>query len=58
MIFKVAPDIEKWMEDHGKKCKSRGSAGEHWEFVFLPTGLVEIQTIKCICCGKEKTVRI
>lgn len=58
MTFTAAPEIKRWVKNHGKKCKSNGSAGEHWEFVFIPTGLVEIQTVKCICCGKEKTVYI
>lgn len=56
MEFKLNPKLEEWMEEHNKNCHSNASAGEHYQFEFLPTGIMEIQTVKCVCCGEEKTI--
>ena len=55
MEFKLNSKLEEWINEHNKVCHSDASAGEHYQFEFLPTGIVEIQTVKCLCCGKEKT---
>ena len=36
-------------------CVSHATAGEQFVFEFLPSGIVECQTVKCLCCGKEFT---
>lgn len=36
-------------------CVSHATAGEQFVYKFLPSGIVECQTVKCLCCGKEFT---
>ena len=55
MEFKTSNRINKWTETHIKICKTRATAGEQFVFEFLPSGIVECQTVKCLCCGKEFT---
>lgn len=58
MVFTTDKSIDNWVEKHCKKCKSRGTAGEHFVYEFLPTGIVECQTVKCLVCKKEFTAYI
>lgn len=53
MEFKTSEKIDKWINKHRKKCTSHGSAGEQFIYEFLPTGIIECQTVSCMCC-KEK----
>lgn len=56
MKFETSKKIDKWMENHRKSgCVSHATAGEQFVFEFLPSGIVECQTVKCLCCGKEFT---
>ena len=56
MKFETSKRIDKWMENHRKSgCVSHATAGEQFIFEFLPSGIVECQTVKCLCCGKEFT---
>lgn len=56
MNFETSKRIDKWMENHRKSgCVSHATAGEQFVFEFLPSGIVECQTVKCLCCGKEFT---
>lgn len=55
MEFVLSKKLERWIEEHNKVCKSDETAGEHYIFEFLPSGIVECQTVKCLCCKKEKT---
>lgn len=55
MVFKTSQELDEWVKKHSEKCKSYATAGEHYEFRFLPTGIIECQTVKCLCCGKKKT---
>lgn len=56
MEFKTSKKVDQWIDDHREGgCVSHATAGEQFEFEFLPTGIVEIQTVKCLCCGKEFT---
>ena len=42
------------MEKHIKQgCVSHATAGEQFVYEFLPSGIVECQTVKCLCCKKE-----
>lgn len=34
-------------------CVSYATAGEQFAYELLPSGIVECQTVKCMCC-KEK----
>lgn len=55
MEFKTSNRLDRWMEKHNKECKTHATAGEHYTWEFLPSGIVECQTIRCLCCGKEFT---
>ena len=55
MEFKTLSGIDEWVNKHYKKCKTRDVAGAQFEYSFLPTGICEIQTVKCLVCGKEHT---
>ena len=47
--------IKNWVEEHAKTCKTHATAGEQFTFQFLPSGIVEVQTVKCLICGKTHT---
>ena len=54
--FKTSKRIDKWVEKHIKQgCVSHASAGEQFVYEFLPSGIVECQTVKCLCCKEEFT---
>jgi hypothetical protein len=56
MKFETSNKIDEWVENHVRKgCVSRATAGEQFEYEFLPTGIVECQTVKCLCCKEEFT---
>jgi len=55
MVFKTDEKLDKWVENHNEKCKSYATAGEHYSFNFLPSGIVECQTVTCLCCGEKRT---
>lgn len=55
ITFKVFPRLIKWMDGHNKKYHSYATAGEHYIFEFLPSGIIECQTIKCLICKEEFT---
>lgn len=55
MTFETSKRLDKWIEEHQKVCKSYATAGEHFIFEFLPSGIVECQTVKCLCCKQEFT---
>lgn len=57
MTFEVPSKMKKWTEEHVKSgCRSHATAGEQFEYTFLPNGIVEIATVKCLCCGKKLTL--
>lgn len=40
--FETSKKIDKWVRRHiAKGCESRGAAGEHFIYEFLPTGIIE-----------------
>ena len=55
MEFITSNKIDKWVENHKKKFITRATAGEQFIFEFLPSGIIECQTAKCMCCGAEFT---
>lgn len=55
MEFKTTKKIDRWVNEHRKKCVSRATAGEQFVYEFLPTGIVECQTVRCMCCKEEFT---
>ena len=56
MEFKTSKKLDKWVENHRKQgCVSHATAGEQFVYEFLPSGIVECQTVKCLCCGKKFT---
>ena len=36
-------------------CVSHATAGEQFVYEFIPSGIVECQTVKCMCCGEKFT---
>ena len=56
--FEIDQEILDWKREHISKCKSRAFDGAQFKYEFIPTSIVEIQTVKCMCCDKEKTVYI
>ena len=55
MKFETSEKIDEWVEKHRENCKSRATAGEQFVYKFLPSGIVECQSVKCLCCKKEFT---
>ena len=54
--FKTSKRLDKWVENHRKQgCVSHATAGEQFVYEFLPSGIIECQTVKCICCGEKFT---
>ena len=58
VTFKLNNGLVHWMREHSKTCKSPAFDGAHYIFEFIPTGIVEAQTIKCMCCKAEKTAYV
>lgn len=56
MKFETNKNIDKWVENHIKQgCVFHATTGEQFIFEFLPTGIVECQTVRCLCCKQEHT---
>lgn len=55
MEFETSKRINRWVEKHREKCVSHATAGEQFVFEFLPSGIVECQTVRCLCCGEKFT---
>ena len=55
MKFETIPEIDEWTKEHQKTCISKATAGEQFTYEFIPTGIVECQTCKCMICGEKKT---
>ena len=55
MTFETSKRLDKWVEKHRKKCITRATAGEQFVYEFLPSGIIECQTVKCMCCVAEFT---
>lgn len=56
MKFETSKRIDNWAENHRNQgCITRATAGEQSVYEFLPSGIIECQTIKCLCCGKKFT---
>ena len=56
MEFVTSKRIDKWIEKHREQgYVSHATAGEQFVFEFLPSGIVECQTVKCLCCKEEFT---
>lgn len=55
MKFETSKRLDKWVKEHQKKCLTYATAGEQFIWEFLPSGIVECQTVKCMCCKEEFT---
>ena len=55
MKFETSERIDKWVEKHRKYCVSHATAGEQFVFEFLPSCIIQCQTVKCMCCDEEFT---
>ena len=55
MKFETVSEIDKWVKEHIKKCKSKSTAGEQFIYEFVPSGILECQKCECMICGEKKT---
>lgn len=44
-------NIDLYNEENG--CVSHATAGEQFVYKFLPSGIVECQTVNCLCCARD-----
>ena len=58
MKFETSKQLDDWMLKHQEKCKTRAFDGAQFSIEFIPTGIIEAQTAKCMCCKEEKTVYV
>lgn len=56
MTFELPKELEDWTHKHCEHCKSYATAGEHFVYKFVPSGIVTVCTAKCLICREEKTV--
>ena len=55
MVFETSQRLDKWVKKHRKECKTRATAGEQFIYKFLPSCIIECQTVKCMYCGEKFT---
>ena len=55
MKFETSKRLDIWADAHRKKCVSYATAGEQFVYEFLPSGIVECQTVKCMICKESYT---
>ena len=55
MKFETSKKIDKWVEKHREKCVSHATAGEQFIYKFLPSSIIECQTVECLCCKAKFT---
>lgn len=56
MTFETSKRLDNWCKRHQENgCVSHVTAGEQFVYEFLPSGIVECQTVKCLCCGEKFT---
>lgn len=53
MKFETSIKLNQWVKKHRQNCVSHATAGEQFIYEFLPSGIIECQTVKCMLC-KEK----
>ena len=58
MKFEVSEELQKWIKQHLVVCQSKTFDGAQFRYQFIPTALVEVQTVKCLCCGEKKTAYV
>ncbi|MBP3784410.1 MAG: hypothetical protein J6I68_14285 [Butyrivibrio sp.] len=58
MQFVTDQRIDKWVNEHAQQCKTKAFDGAQFTYAFTPTGIVEAQTVECLCCNKKLTVYI
>lgn len=52
MKFETCNKINKWIKDH-KNTGCVSVTGEQFAYTFLPTGIIECQTVECLRCGEK-----
>lgn len=58
MKFKVSENLIIWIKQHLIACQTKAFDGSQFKYEFIPTGTVEVQTVKCLCCGDKKTAYV
>lgn len=58
MEFVTDKEIDDWIIQHTKYCKSKAFDGAQFKFEFIPTGIVEVQEVTCGICKKKKLVYV
>jgi hypothetical protein len=55
MKFETTKKIDKWVDNHRKSCISPATAGEQFVYEFIPSAIIECQTVKCLICKEVLT---
>lgn len=55
MKFETSIKLNQWVKKHRQNCVSHTPIGEQFVYEFIPTGIVEFQTVKCMLCKEEFT---
>ena len=43
MVFETSQRLDKWVENHRKKCKTRATAGEQFVWEFYQVALLNVK---------------
>ena len=55
MKFKTDKSIDDWVENHRAQGCTSNASGEQFIYEFIPTSIMEVQTVRCMCCGDKFT---
>ena len=55
MKFETVPEIDNWVKIHSEHCKSNVVDGAQFIYEFIPTAIVEVQTVTCAICKEKHT---
>ena len=58
MQFVTDQQIDQWVAQHAQTCTTKAFDGAQFTYTFTPTGIVEAQTVQCMCCNAKHTVYI
>ena len=55
MTFTTSEKIDQWVRKHSEECKTKAFDGAQFAYRFVPTGIIECQTVSCMLCNQEYT---
>lgn len=56
IVFELPKELEDWTDKHCEHCESHATAGEHFAYEFVPSGIVTVCTVRCLVCKEKKIV--